>query len=758
MTYIRRAILALVLAAGIAPVFAQAPSPVPALPDAERRTSYTISGTTCACAVNFALYGDSTDYQNWVEVWLNGVQVQYNDVTFGWTITSPSGALGSIARPVTDAVLTFNSTQTGTVQIVGARRPRRVSQFSESRGVAARDLNQALTDIVAQNRENWDKTNDVTGRAVVAPPGETMAVLPSLSTRASKGACFDSSGNLAPCTTITGSTFIAGNGISFTGSNPTTVASNIQAGAGISITGTNPYTVSLPQSALTLLLNTFCVASPATCTSLLGYANPIWWGADPTGAADSATAINAALTASKLVSTPPGGTYKIASSIKMQPNQRLTCNGSTITQGNGVNLGIFVDIFTNTPNGAQLDHCTINGNYTNNTNTNTILVDISGANNVSVLNNVITGSTGGAINASNSVYATIQNNYIANSNSFGVALFNTSSGIRGYHQVQYNTIVGPMLHLIQLDQVDGNTISHNQLVGQQVLGGAGTAMQVTISGTAVTWVSGATFTGATFGTVLVANGGSEFPIASVNSSTSLTLIASGGALTNVPAAIGGGDVLSLSSTSFNIITGNFVSGGATGGIVLSQSGGNIPSTESSVGNIIDGNYVENSGSFGIALEAPTAAGSPSVSQTVITNNIVLGPGRDGAAGIAPVGIQLFSAAGLMTGVLIDGNYVYDPFAVTGGFWLSGSGSANATFVNFGKNTAQGFVNGGNMSGYPNFASLAAMRGQSASIIDGLAANCGDTTCTTWGTAVTAGGGALKLNVWYNGTNWTLIGK
>lgn len=46
----------------------------------------------------------------------------------------------------------------------------------------------------------------------------------------------------------------------------------------------------------------------------------------------------------------------------------------------------------------------------------------------------------------------------------------------------------------------------------------------------------------------------------------------------------------------------------------------------------------------------------------------------------------------------------------------------------------------------------------AYITDGLAANCGDTSCTTFGTTVTGGGGSLKLLLWYNGSNWTLIGK
>ncbi len=44
------------------------------------------------------------------------------------------------------------------------------------------------------------------------------------------------------------------------------------------------------------------------------------------------------------------------------------------------------------------------------------------------------------------------------------------------------------------------------------------------------------------------------------------------------------------------------------------------------------------------------------------------------------------------------------------------------------------------------------------ITDGKASNCADGLCTTWGTAITGGGGALNLFAWYNGANWTLLGK
>jgi hypothetical protein len=241
--FILAGLAAISLLSSVAASFAQVPAPVPALPNSERRTSYSLKASTCACTVNMALYGDSNDCWNWIEVFLNGVRVNYNDATFGWTITSPSGSLSGMARPITDAVLTFTSAQTGTVQIVGARRPRRVSQYNEGGGVPTRNFNRDLTDIIATERETWDKINDVTGRAVLAPPGETLNLLSSKSSSASQGACFDSGGNLVSCIAIPSTTMSAGAGILFTGTGPTVISANIAAGNGIAITGTNPVTI-----------------------------------------------------------------------------------------------------------------------------------------------------------------------------------------------------------------------------------------------------------------------------------------------------------------------------------------------------------------------------------------------------------------------------------------------------------------------------------------------------------------------------------
>jgi hypothetical protein len=229
-------VAALSLLSSIGASFAQVPAPVPALPDSERRTAYSITSSTCTCNVNFALFGDTNDYQNWVEVWLNGVNIAFNDPTFGWTITSPSGPLSNLARPISDAVLTFNSAQTGAVQIVGARRPRRTSQFQENVGVPTRNFNVVLSDIIAMLREVWDKINDVTGRVIVGQPGEILPPLPQASARAGQFLCFNSSGQPTTCTAIGGSTTLQpGTGISLSGTNPTTISQNTTAGVGIAV-------------------------------------------------------------------------------------------------------------------------------------------------------------------------------------------------------------------------------------------------------------------------------------------------------------------------------------------------------------------------------------------------------------------------------------------------------------------------------------------------------------------------------------------
>lgn len=200
------------------------PPPVPALPDTARITTYTPTASTGPFDVGFQLYGDSTDYGNWVEVWLNGVKLT---AVTDYTLTSPTGQLNLIPRPVTDGRITLVNPATGTLQIVGARRPRRASVFTEGAGVTARDLNQVINDITSQNRETWDKTNDVTGRAIQAPPGETLNLLAAAGIRASKVLGFDALGALtlySPASAVTDSA-----SVSFLQSGAGAIAWNLQA-------------------------------------------------------------------------------------------------------------------------------------------------------------------------------------------------------------------------------------------------------------------------------------------------------------------------------------------------------------------------------------------------------------------------------------------------------------------------------------------------------------------------------------------------
>jgi hypothetical protein len=155
---LRRAIFAATLMAGLAAAaFAQAPPPVPALPDTIRQTIYNITSSTCGCAVGFQLYGDQTDVDNWVQVFVNGQARLSTDPVFGWSLSSPTGPLSSIPRPITDAILTFASAQTATVAIVGAQRPRRLQTFSENQPITARQFNQIFNTVFAELRELWDR-------------------------------------------------------------------------------------------------------------------------------------------------------------------------------------------------------------------------------------------------------------------------------------------------------------------------------------------------------------------------------------------------------------------------------------------------------------------------------------------------------------------------------------------------------------------------------------------------------------------------
>lgn len=170
-------------------------SPVPALPDTARIQTYAIAAQTGPFNVNFQIYGDGADYAQWLEVWLNGVQLT---ATAQWTVSSPSGSLASVPRPITDAQVTLITASTGTLVILGAQRPRRLAEYDESRAITAHDQNLDENSTRAIEREAWDGKS----RVLRVAPGETLALLPPVATRANLLAGFDQNGNIVPLAQI----------------------------------------------------------------------------------------------------------------------------------------------------------------------------------------------------------------------------------------------------------------------------------------------------------------------------------------------------------------------------------------------------------------------------------------------------------------------------------------------------------------------------------------------------------------------------
>jgi hypothetical protein len=182
-----------------------APPAVPALPDTERRVGYTLSSSTGPMPVTFGLYGDGSDVDNWIQLWVNGVPKLSTDVTFGWALTSPTGPLGTIPRPITDGTISFNGAQTATVQIVGTQRPRRLTEFTEGTGVPARDFNQMANTIFAELREAWDNETIVKGTTFANLPPALIGRQAFITDGATSG-CADGT-----CTTF-GTNVTAGGG------------------------------------------------------------------------------------------------------------------------------------------------------------------------------------------------------------------------------------------------------------------------------------------------------------------------------------------------------------------------------------------------------------------------------------------------------------------------------------------------------------------------------------------------------------------
>jgi len=94
---------------------------------------------------------------------------------YPYAVSAGAPAQDRAVTPVEPGKVTLDVAATGTVIILGAQRPRRLSQYQENRGIPARDMNVEVTQLTAMLREAWDYFE----RVIAAPPGETMAPLPT---------------------------------------------------------------------------------------------------------------------------------------------------------------------------------------------------------------------------------------------------------------------------------------------------------------------------------------------------------------------------------------------------------------------------------------------------------------------------------------------------------------------------------------------------------------------------------------------------
>ena len=716
--------------------FAQAPPAVPALPDTERRTSYSITGTTCTCAVGFALYGDGTDYGNWLEVWLNGVL----QASSTYTITSPTGPLSSIARPITDAVLTFNTSTTGTVQIVGARRPRRTTQFNENQGVAARDLNQALTDIISQNRETWDKTNDVTGRALLSQPGNTLGRLPLPSACQNATLGFDATGLNPIC--------LAAGGVVTTPATLTAGLPIIGNGAQTVVTGTKSGNTT----------NFATVSGSFTsghCIGIDGSGNFIdQGGACLTGTKSGNTTVFGTVT----------GTLTSGHCIAADGSGNIIDQGGAcVSSSSGVSAG----------NINQLAFYAATGSVVSGTSIFPPLVTMPET----------TSSSNGVLQWIGSHPA--ETDIFMHTFTPSTAVANELVG-NGYHNA-YNTFIGFLAGNFSLSgTVNTSNGARNVGIGYQSMKNATSTQQSTCIGFISCLLQTSAFYYTAVGAYALSSsqtGDNNVAVGADSLCGPFTCFNTGSPSTGqANTAIGTYSGQNWTTGSDNILAGfragqllstgsqNILIGSSAGGQAAVTGNGNV-----AIGYQVDTKLTTGGSNIAIGPQAMTF-------NDIGNNNIGIGAqALDVVAGGGNSNIGIGSAAGadITTGLLntivgdstgrgiITGSYnTIIGAGVTG---LSSS-LTRAIIIADGFPTIRADFNKTNASswtltdpithGGSTFANLPAspVAGMTAYVTDALAANCADSSCTTWGTNVTGGTGALKRLVWYNGTNWTLIGK
>lgn len=133
------------------------------IPDVERRSEYTPVTATATFAIGFPIVAASD-----IEVWIDDALLDSED----WTVT-----LGTLIDGFySSATVTLDTAvENVDVEIVGARRPYRTTQYQEGRGIPASELNADMNRISLMLREIYDRSR----RSLTVPPGASLTELPA---------------------------------------------------------------------------------------------------------------------------------------------------------------------------------------------------------------------------------------------------------------------------------------------------------------------------------------------------------------------------------------------------------------------------------------------------------------------------------------------------------------------------------------------------------------------------------------------------
>lgn len=172
-----------------------------------------------------------------------------------------------------------------------------------------------------------------------------------------------------------------------------------------------------------------------------------------------------------------------------------------------------------------------------------------------------------------------------------------------------------------------------------------------------------------------------------------------------------------------------------------------------------------SGCFGIEIVNYTTLNGTGISLNAgndirLVNGYMKTPFFSGSAVIRNSGANSVNRV-LIDGLSIDGGYQAFSWNNMHDSTIDNVVQTNMSVTSISQNANCSNISYGNLDGFSSlFANLppSSPIGQTAYITDGKASNCGDAACTTFGTTVTGGGGALNLKLWWNGANWTLIGR